>query len=574
MPFGQNVEGFPAAARAFFGKSLAQLTRSDLLLLAVVPRSPNYYSPFGNPANNRAAVLRLALDRNGVDTLDAAYRRVLDPGRPDIWPFRTPHFIRWLSGQPDIAAASGRAPLRTGIEPELQSYLENLLAQTVEEARPKRVSNAAALFLRPDDMRIAAWVGSVNFDDAAAQGQVDGVTMQRQPGSTLKPFLYSMALEQGFTASSVLPDIPTDFGGSEVYTPANFNDQFNGPVRLRQALASSLNVPAVYVLRRIGVGPFTDRLLAVGFKSMESQRGSLGLGLALGNAGVSLFELTQAYGVFLHEGSFVPVKPLAGHNAATAKSRKVVDPEVASLVRDILTKHPDRVLTFGRNGNNRLQFDGAMKTGTSNQFNNIWAIGFTTDLLGGVWLGNFGGETVVGTADSGYPAGVMRKMLEAFSEHRPFPALTGFHQVAVCSLSGMAATDACPHQVMEWFRPRTEPPPCDWHVKTPSGIEVRYPQEYQAWLSRYRYRPSDGYMASDLAILRPLDGSVFFMDPGLPRDKQQLVIEATGTGTADLSIDGNPSFQWFLSLQDLVPVGSRQSPDTSIQWDGVGRKCI
>jgi len=543
VPFGQNVEGFPAAARAFFGKPLSQLTRSELLLLAVVPRSPNYYSPYANPANNRAAVLRLGLARDGADTLDAAYRRVLDPGRPDIWPFRTPQFIRWLASRPGIKDSDGRLPLRTGIESELQSYLENLLAQTVEEARPKRVSNAAALFVRPGDMTIAAWVGSVDFRDAEAQGQVDGVTMLRQPGSTLKPFLYSMALEQGFTASSVLPDIPTDFGGSEVYTPANFNDQFNGPVRLRQALASSLNVPAVYLLRRIGVGPFTDRLLSAGFSSLESQRGSLGLGLALGNAEVSLFELTQGYGVFLHGGNLVPIKPLAASDAAAVEPRKVVDPAVANLVRDILTRHPDRVLTFGRNGNNRLRFDGAMKTGTSNQFNNIWALGFTTDLLGGVWLGNFGGQTVVGTADSGYPAGVMRKMLEAFSEHRPFPVLDGFRQAAVCSLSGMAASAACPHQVMEWFRPGTEPRPCDWHVRSGGGIEIRYPQEYQAWLGRYRYRPSAGYKASELAILRPLDGSVFFMDPGLPLNKQELAIEAMGTGTADLSIDGVPVYR-------------------------------
>lgn len=564
VPFGQNVEGFPAAARAFFGKPLAELTRSELLILAVIPRSPNLYNPYAKPANNRAAVGRLGLEKSGSDPIEAAYQRVLDPGRSGIWPFRAPHYIRWLALRPEVAGADGRKPLRTGIEGKLQTYLENLLAQTVEDARPKRVSNAAALFVRPDDMTIAAWVGSVDFGDATAQGQVDGVTMLRQPGSTLKPFLYSMALEQGFTASTILPDIPTDFGGEEVYTPANFNDQFNGPVRLRQALASSLNVPAVYLLRRIGVGPFTNRLVASGFKSLEKQKGKLGLGLALGNAEVSLMELTQAYGMFLHDGRLDPIKPLIGSGSPldaaggqkAAEARKVIASEAANLVRDILTRHPDRVLTFGRDGNSRLQFDGAMKTGTSNQFNNIWAVGFTTDLLGGVWLGNFGGQTVVGTADSGYPAGVMRKMLEVFSAHRPFPPLTGYRQIAVCSLSGMAATAACPHQLMEWFRPGTEGAPCDWHVKTASGIDIRYPQEYRAWLSRYRYRPSDGYREAELAIVRPLDGALFYMDVGLPLEKQQLVIEATGTGRADLSIDGAPVFSGsfpFKTWHQLAP---------------------
>jgi len=565
VPFGRNVEGFPAAARVFFGKPLGQLTRSELLILAVVPRSPGRYDPYAQAGNNLAAVRRLGLARGGADSLEAAYSRMLDPGRPGIWPFRAPHYVRWLEGRPELAALDGREPLRTSIEPALQLFLEDLLARSVEEARPKRVSNAAALFLRPGDMRIAAWVGSVDFADELAQGQVDGVTMRRQPGSTLKPFLYAMALEQGFTAASVLPDVPTDFGGAEVYTPANFNDQFNGPVRLRQALASSLNVPAVVVLQRLGVLPFTDRLIAAGFESLEAQRG--GLGLALGNAELCLFELVQAYGLFLHEGKLAPIQAVAAGGPAPgpapdaanvrrssslgaggtdgaarpAVSRRVIEPESANLIRDILTRHPDRVLAFGRESGSRLTFDGAMKTGTSNQFNNIWAVGFTTDLLGGVWMGNFGGQTVVGTADSGYPARVMRSTLESFSGHEPFPPLEGFVRREVCALSGMAAGELCPHAIEEWFRPGIEPPTCDWHLRGPDGkVEVRYPQEYRAWLDRYRYRPSRGYRGSELAILRPLDGAVFYLDPGLPLEKQELAIEATGTGLAELEIDGEP----------------------------------
>jgi len=487
VPFGHNVEGFPAAARAFFGKPLAELTRTELLILAVVPRAPGAYDPHENPGANRAAVMRLGLYRGGADGIDSAYGRVLDPARPGIWPFRTPHYLRWLASQPAIDATLGREPVRTAIEPELQGYLEELLASTVESARPKRVSNAAAIFVRPGTMTIAAWVGSIDFKDETASGQVDGVTMRRQPGSTLKPFLYSMALEQGLTAASVLPDIPTDFGGAEVYTPANFNDQFNGPVRLRQALASSLNVPAVNMLRRVGVGPFSDRLLAAGFASLERQRGELGLGLALGNVEVSLLELTQAYGLFLHEGRFEPIRPLPGPLPETGpnapppvgRARQVATKASADLIRDILTRHPDRVLAFGRDGTSRLHFDAAMKTGTSNQFNNIWAVGFTPDLLGGVWLGNFGGQTVVGTADSGYPASVMRQMLELFSAHETFPPMAGFIQVPICSLSGMRATSACPHALLEWFIPGTEPAPCDWHVAGGKGIEVHYPQEYR-----------------------------------------------------------------------------------------------
>ncbi len=545
VPFGRNIEGFPAAARVFYGKNIHELSRAELSILAVVPRSPSAYDPFAEQENNRAAVLRLADRTLELALLEKSYDQLRDPNRAGLWPFHAPHFIRWLSMRGDIAAADGKTVFWTGIELELQSYIEALLKQTVEEARAKRVSNAAALFIRPDDMTVAAWVGSADFFNETDQGQVDGVTMRRQPGSTLKPFLYALALEEGFTPASILPDIPTDFGGTEVYTPANFNDQFNGPVRLRQALASSLNVPAVYMLGRLGVIPFTERLIRSGFQSLESQKGSLGLGLALGNAEISLFELTQAYGIFLHQGEFIPIRTLLEQNAATQldeerdKPKLVYEPTTALLVRDMLTRHPDRVLSFGRDGTNRLTFEGAMKTGTSNQFNNIWAVGFTADLLGGVWLGNFGGQTVVGTADSGYPASVMRNVLEAFSSHEAFPPLEGFSRVSICGLSGMAATSACPHTITEWFKPGTEPAPCDWHIKGPRGVELRYPQEYQTWLSRYRYRSSDAYKDAELAILRPLDGSLFYLDPSLPLDKQQLTIEATGTGTAVLYVDTN-----------------------------------
>ena len=557
VPFGHDLEGYPAAARGFFGKPLAELSRSEILILAVIPRSPGLYGPYPDPRANGAAVARLRLARVGADKLDAAYSRLLDPSRPGVWPFRAPHYIRWLASRPEASGDRGRSSIRTAIEGPLQSYLEAMLAQTVEEARPKRVSNAAAIFLRPDDMRIAAWVGSIDFEDDKASGQVDGVTMTRQPGSTLKPFLYSLAIERGATAATILPDIPTDFGGNEVYTPANFNDQFNGPVRLRQALASSLNVPAVYTLQRMGVASFTDRLISLGFSSLESQRGSLGLGLALGNAEVSLFELVQAYGVFLHDGSFMPITPLPrsiSPAGGPARGRHVVAPSASQLVRDILVRHPDRVLAFGRDATSRLQFESAMKTGTSNQFNNIWAIGFTPDLLGGVWLGNFGGQTVVGTADSGYPASVMRRILEAFSEHPAFPPMTGFSKVRICALSGMRATDSCPHTILEYFLPGTEPAPCDWHSGGGSSGITRFPQEYQSWLARYRYRQAGTFEDSDLAITRPLDGSVFYLDPSLPKAQQQLAIEATGSGRAELSVDGATIYRGFFPLKVLYPL--------------------
>lgn len=544
LPFGRNVEGFPAAARAYYGKDLSLLTDAQLMALCVIPRSPSAYDPHDHPKAVMEAVRRLALlagydkelaSRLAGEAVDGA----LDAERRDMWPFRAPHYVAWLqsSGTLDREPRASRTPIVTGIEPDLQAYLEGLLADTVAEARDKRVSNAAALFVRPADMRIAAWVGSIDFFDPET-GQVDGVTMRRQPGSTLKPFLYALALEQGFTASTVLPDVPSDFGGAEVYVPANFNNQFNGPVRLRQALASSLNIPAVYTLERLGVSRFSEFLLDLGFDSLRDQLGNLGLGLALGNAEVSLYELVRAYGSFIHGGQRVILnngpacQPIEDPDGVP-----VMDPRIAALVRDILTRHPDRALVFGLA--NRLRFEGAMKTGTSNQFNNIWAVGFTTDLLGGVWMGNFSGATVVGTADSGYPATILSKTLERFSAHAPFPPLAGLEKKQVCALSGMAPSEHCPHVIDEWFLPGTELAMCDWHQAGPNGTRINYPQEYAAWLARYRYTGAGTASSSDLRITRPVDGAVFYVNPAEPVEAQGFLLQATGSGTGSVDLDGS-----------------------------------
>lgn len=562
VPFGRNVEGFPAAARCFFGRPLAELSPEQWMVLAVVPRNPQGYDPWVNGQNNRRAAARLyaALhpEWRGPGTppaLERAYAGLLDPGRGGQWPFRAPQFVQWLKGQPACRGLDGRRPLRTGIEPRLQAGLEDLLARTVKAAERKRVSNAAALFVRPDSMEVAAWVGSVDFGDAEHQGQIDGVRMLRQPGSTLKPFLYSLALGRGLTAASVLPDIPSDFGGAELYSPGNFNQQFNGPVRLRQALASSLNVPAVWTLEKVGVQSFSDFLVRAGFDSLAPQRGRLGLGLALGNAEVSLFELVRAYGVFAHRGELRPIR--AAGAAATLDGsapadppRTILDAPVADLVRDILTRHPDRTLAFGRGGNTRLRFEGALKTGTSNQFNNIWAVGFTSDLLGGVWMGNFSGATVVGTADSGYPALVMRQTLEAFSAHRPFPPPAGLAQARVCSLSGGLAGPDCPYAIDEWFLPGTVPAACDWH----RGGRVEYPQAYRAWLERYRYRRQGDFQAADLEVLRPLDHALYYLDPGVPAAAQEFCLEATGDGPARVYLDGQPLHSDQFPLKLWIPL--------------------
>jgi len=553
VPFGSNLEGFPAAAQGFFGKPVGALSPLEAAELALIPRSPQDYSPWEHPKRSltRAkALVRAAFSR---ELSSREISTALDPARNSLWPFRAPHYVRWLMSLPEAAARDGRTALNTAIEPALQSYLEGLVARTVAQARTKRISNAAALFIRPETMTIAAWVGSADYFNTADLGQNDGVTISRQPGSTLKPFLYALALEHGFTAATILPDVPTDFGGSEVYTPANFNNQFNGPVRLRQALASSLNVPAVYTLQRLGVQKFADFLIHTGFQTLESQRHQLGLALALGDAHVRLFDLVQAYGIFSHGGRFAPLLPAPGIPSPllSEAGQKRITPQAAELIRDILTRHPDRILAYGARGNDQVPLESALKTGTSNQFNNIWAVGFTPQLLGGVWMGNFRGQTIVGTADSGFPASIVSKTLEVFGSQKAFPPITDLERHRICTLSGMAATDDCPDTMDEWFVTGTAPGPCTWHL---ADGTVRFPQEFHAWLARYRYQERPRFLSSQLVIRKPLDGAVYNIDPSVPANHQKFVVEALGHGVALVQFDGRTMTTTPFPVRTFLPL--------------------
>jgi penicillin-binding protein 1C len=559
LPFGFNIEGFATASRVFFDKPLSDLDPLQIKTLAVIPRSPQKYNPHSQPQENWRAVVALSQSLNEATEPPSQPPElgILNPSRPNIWPFRAPHFVQFLTTRPEWKTQDTRHPFQTTLEPDMQQLLEQRLRETVEAVmlRGGRISNGAGLFVRPDTMTVAAYVGSVEFFKENTQGQIDGVQIRRQPGSTLKPFLYALAMTKGFTASTILPDIPSDFGGQEIYTPSNYNQQFNGPIRLRQALASSLNIPAVYTLNRVGVLPFTDFLISTGIQSLESQRGHLGLGLSLGNAEIRLWELVQAYGLFLKEGRPIQLKvrredATSPGNAGLTTSPNL-DPKIAHLVRDILVRHPDRTLAFGRR-TSRMTIEGALKTGTSNQFNNIWAVGFTPQLLGGIWMGNFDGATVISSPGAGLPAGILSTLLQTFTQTPAFPPLEGYEKHRICTLSGLLATPDCPHTIEEWFLPGTAPQPCTWH--RPGSPRAQYPQEYSQWLSLYRYRSPDGFQNNPLSILRPRPNSRFFRDPTIPQENQSMQIEALGQGVGRVFIGDNLIHQGPFPLRFWWPL--------------------
>jgi penicillin-binding protein 1C len=550
VPYGRGAEGVEAAAFAYFGKRAAALTAYEAGVLAVLPRAPARLDP-EKGADALAETAARAFRRGplgrgaAAGELRAAFAACAAASVRGRLPNAAPHFIRDAVVPALAPGASG--PVRTTLDGAVQAALEAAVREAVEGWRDARLTNGAGIVLDSRTGEILAWMGSADFSNREDRGQMDGVIAPAQPGSCLKPFLYALALDRGFTPATVLPDVPLEFGSSAVYIPLNFNKRYNGPVRLRVALASSLNVPAVYVLNRLGVQNFADYLISLGFDSLAEQRDSVGVGLALGNADVTLLELARGFSVFLREGRPLDVVALmpegGGPGAAQAEteSDRAMSAYAADTIRSILSDPASRFVGFGEGAAFDVPFDAIFKTGTANQYQHVWALGAAGDRVVGIWMGNFLGETIIGRTGSGIPARAAARVLSALvapGTRFPPPASVGA-ETRVCTLSGLAATDDCPASVIERFRDGEAPGPCSWHLRSSAGVRTAFPPEYAPWLAaggRTGYAAAAGAPPS---IDRPSSGAVFWYDPARPESDQRIVVQVSSwTSSARLLHDG------------------------------------
>jgi penicillin-binding protein 1C len=452
IPFGSNIEGLSAAGRARFGREVEGIDDARAVLLAVIPRRPGLYDPALNPQAAAEAALALSrrcrLGLSEADLAEAAAEAAPGTLSEEKSPFNAPHFTDRIGDQKGDYHRFGS--VRTTLDLDLQRYAERRLLAELALLANNRVSNGAILAIDNESGAVLAYVGSASWFDDTSGGKIDGVRVQSQPGSCLKPFLYALALEKGFSPNDILPDIPTVFGSSEAYSPSNFNRRFNGPVRFRLALASSLNVPAVYLIERLGVGGFEDWLAALGFDSIAAGRGSYGTGLALGNAEVSLEELTRAFAVFPRGGRSLELRFIEAQ--PQPPPRQVMSPYSAWAIADILSDRASRFVGFGPAPTLATEFPSMFKTGTANQFQHIWALGASSRDTVGVWMGNFSGETVIGRTGSSVPARIasdLLKALEGAGSPADFPSAPNAREVQVCALSGMAAGPFCTGSAQE-----------------------------------------------------------------------------------------------------------------------------
>ncbi|MGA2759090.1 MAG: penicillin-binding protein 1C [Candidatus Cybelea sp.] len=506
VPMGGNLYGVEAAARAYFGEPAADLDLAQASLLAAIPNDPARLAPDTGWQALRARqryVLGRMVDLGEITSTTArrAYAetlrvRVHDSGIDDA-----PHALFFLYATGGIR--SGR--VRTTLDRPLQRFVQAQTQDVIGALERYHVTSAAALVVDNRTGEVMAYVGSPDYFSDEALGRNDGVQALRQPGSSLKPFTYELALERGtIRSTTILPDVPAAYAiaGGKLYEPGDYSGRFSGPVRVRYALANSLNVPAVRVLSQLGVDPFLARLHELGFAHLRHPPSYYGLGLTLGSGEVSLWENVQAYVAMARGGSFVPLH-LTPANPAPRFIGDVADWE---LVTDMLADPHARAHSFGLHSVLEMPFPTAVKTGTSSDFHDTWTIGFTRDYTVGVWVGNFDGSPMRGV--SGVTGAgplwnrIMLHLYERNAEPPAFATPSGFVRKSICATTGrivVHANEDCVAVVQEWVAPRDLP-----------VLRTRVP-------------------AASLRIVFPANGSTFALNAvtnTLQKREQQLLLRA------------------------------------------------
>lgn len=507
LPYGHGLVGPEAAARAYFGVASEDLSWAQAAFLAVLPRAPSYLDPYTHI--DRVLLRQRAL----LDSLHAQHhltdlehsRAVAEPIslHPLAHPFLAPHLVDALIVEGRLS--SGTATTTT-LDLDLQRDLEGLVRTHLATLAGRGASDAAAIVVDNASGEVLAYVGSADFHDVSIDGQVDMARARRQPGSTLKPFVYALAFADGHTAAEMTADVETTFiepGGT--YTPENFDRTFEGPIPLREALAGSLNIPAVRLAHEVGTIKLLRLLRDLGFASLTENADHYGLALALGSGEVELRELAAAYSTLARGGTYAPLRFTA--DALTlgkpADATRVLPASVAALVTEVLSDPLARVRGLHGRGPFTMMYPVAVKTGTSSGYRDTWTAGYTHERTVAVWLGNAdSAPTVQLTGASGAGplfADIMERSMRDVPSRAPLWDQDLLVPVDVCPLSGLPVGPACDERVTRRFAHDHLPEgTCDLHhhvtrdVTAPAGLRcdpegrtvaVLFPPAFDGWLS-------------------------------------------------------------------------------------------
>jgi 1A family penicillin-binding protein len=493
--YGNLAYGIDAAAETYFGKEVGELTLAEAALLAGLPQLPAYYDPYTHPdraKNRQSVVLGLMVEAGYItaEQANAAWAEAL-AYVPLQFDLKAPHFTLYVRQQleqlfgPEALYQSGYS-VHTTLDPRLQAEAERIVAEQVSALADRNVSNGALVAMRPENGEVVALVGSADFDNVEIDGQVNMALAPRQPGSSTKPFVYLSTFnlsdrpqEKQWTPGTLLADISTAFpdGANPPYVPVNYDGKEMGLMTMRAALATSRNIPAVAALQEATLPVFLDLMQRFGVTTLT--RPDYGLSLSLGAGEIPLIELTDAFAALANGGQRIPPVTIQKITDAQGEviceqgtaepcqpgvetATQVVSPVDAFLLTDMLSDNAARTPVFGANSVLRLDRPAAVKTGTTNDFRDNLTVGYTPQLVTGVWVGNADNSPMInisGVAGAGPIWNQFMTAAHTGMAAEPFMPPAGVRQFEVCADTGTLPSDACPEKIVHWFAEDRPPLP-------------------------------------------------------------------------------------------------------------------
>ena len=536
--YGNRRVGPEAAARAYFNKPARDLTLSEAIFLAGLPQAPTRFNPWRYPeqANRKYNRSLERLVELGIITRDQQSLLAQPPQIARADPSRlAPHFVDTV-----MARTPGlRGTVTTTVELDLQTTIERLVRSHLSALNRHDISQAAVVVIENATGAVRAMVGSENY----AVSQVNGATQPRSCGSTLKPFVYLDAIDKRLlTASSLLPDTPDAIRDEYAdYDPQNYNHHYLGPVRLREALGCSLNVPAVFALSQLGARPAFYQLQKWGFDFPQGLA-AYGAGFVLGNAETRLVDLAAAYAGLARGGTAMRAKFLmAEHQPLT----RIASREATAIITDVLCDNDARQKSFGPRSPLAFEQRIAAKTGTSSGFRDTWTVGFDKEHTVAVWAGNFDGRPMrdmfAVRAATPLWATVMQELLRR--DHPVDPPMENERLVRreVCRATGLLPSRFSPATLSELFLAGTEPREDSADYFASDG-KLLLPDAYSRWCAG-RDNTIGAHVRSDFHITNPPPNARYEIDPVLPPSQQ--MVELTTAAAGDV--------EWFVNNERILP---------------------
>lgn len=461
-PFGGNLVGIEAASRYYFGRAAADLSLAEAAILAGLPKTPSRLRPdkhFRRALQRGHYILEQMLS-GGMITADqlAVAKKQLIAIQRQPRPFMAPHFCQAVGAM--LGAGDSAGTVVTTLDQQIQGLAEMTLARYHSGLGDKGVFGGAVVVLEVKSGAVRAMVGSPDFFDKKHDGQVNGAMARRSPGSALKPFVYALAVERGLcTSATIIGDEPCAFGH---YLPRNYDETFNGPVTIREALVLSLNIPALKLARSVGPERLLTLLHQLGLNTLDKPAQHYGLGLVLGDGEVTLLDLVNAYACLARLGEYRPLRMLESSAGATEGVSRTLQPTVCYMIADMLSDEARGMDLCGHKAG-VIMPKIAWKTGTSSGNRDAWTIAYNPEYVVGIWLGNPGGEAAyagVGGVNAAPIAFEIFRGLYPGGDGPWFTRPTDLKRRWVCSNTGMCPINSCANLVEDDYIPGVSPNAC------------------------------------------------------------------------------------------------------------------